>query len=387
MKVTRLKLTNWRNFLTVDVPLGDRMFIIGPNAAGKSNLLDVFRFLRDVAKTGGGLQQAINDRGGMSKIRCLAGRREGGVGIEVTLVDRTKSAEPWTYSLAFKVKERGDRSPRITHERVTHGDEVLLNRPEVVDEQDDLRLTQTHLEQISANSKFRELARAFSNTQYLHLVPQLVKHPREFSGPGIAGDPFGRAFLENIAKTPEKTRSSRLAKIESALQCAVPQLKQLQHVVDIEEGGVPHLEALYEHWRPNPARQREREFSDGTLRLIGLFWSLLDGKSLLLLEEPELSLHAAIVKRLPELIAKLTKRRGRQVIISTHSSELLSSPGIGGEEILLLRPQPQGTYVSVAADDGDIRQLLEAGLSVAEAALPTTALPSIRQLDLFEEVK
>jgi predicted ATPase len=54
MYVTRLKLKNWRNFREVDVPLRERTFLLGPNAAGKSNLLDVFRFLRDIAKPAGG---------------------------------------------------------------------------------------------------------------------------------------------------------------------------------------------------------------------------------------------------------------------------------------------------------------------------------------------
>ena len=31
MIITRLKLSNWRNFTEVDVPLRDRAFIIGPN--------------------------------------------------------------------------------------------------------------------------------------------------------------------------------------------------------------------------------------------------------------------------------------------------------------------------------------------------------------------
>ncbi|MDD9874780.1 MAG: AAA family ATPase, partial [Gammaproteobacteria bacterium] len=77
MIVSRLTLKNWRNFREADVPLRERQFIVGPNASGKSNLLDVFRFLRDIAKsTGGGLQKAIQDRGGLSKVRCLSARRD-----------------------------------------------------------------------------------------------------------------------------------------------------------------------------------------------------------------------------------------------------------------------------------------------------------------------
>jgi hypothetical protein len=56
----------------------------------------------------------------------------------------------------------------------------------------------------------------------------------------------------------------------------------------MEENGRPHLEAIYDHWRPGAGKQKEDQFSDGTLRLIGLLWSLQEGDSLLLLEEPEL---------------------------------------------------------------------------------------------------
>lgn len=64
MIVSHLRIKNWRNFREVDVPLRERTYLLGANASGKSNLLDVFRFLRDVSKSyGGGLQKAVLDRG------------------------------------------------------------------------------------------------------------------------------------------------------------------------------------------------------------------------------------------------------------------------------------------------------------------------------------
>ena len=66
MIISRIALKNWRNFEDVEVNLTDRVFVVGPNAAGKSNLLDVFRFLRTIAQSeGGGLQKALKDRGGL----------------------------------------------------------------------------------------------------------------------------------------------------------------------------------------------------------------------------------------------------------------------------------------------------------------------------------
>jgi predicted ATPase len=381
--VSHLSLRNWRNFRSVDVELQERTFIVGANASGKSNMLDVFRFVRDIAQPGGGLQKAVSERGGFSRIRCLAARRYPDVEIEIRLIERGDQRTAWRYAIGIKQQPRGDRKPILAYERVWQNGQSVLDRPDSDDREDEARLTQTHLEQISANARFRELARFLETVCYLHLVPQLVRHPREFSGPGVAGDPFGRSFLERIAKTPEKTRKARLRSIEEALRLAVPQLKALSHVVDAAEGGVPHLEAVYEHWRPHGAKQRERDFSDGTLRLVGLFWSLLESDSLLLLEEPELSLNNAIISRLPSLIHRSQRKRKRQVLISTHSSDLLSDRGIGAEEVLLLTPGPEGTTAQVAARVAEVTALLRGGLSVGEATLPRTRPRDIAQLELW----
>src|SRR5260370_14250357 len=75
MRYSKILLENWRNFTHVDIPLQQRMFLVGPNASGKSNLLDAFRFLRDLVRVGGGLEKAVSDRGGVKRLRSLAARR------------------------------------------------------------------------------------------------------------------------------------------------------------------------------------------------------------------------------------------------------------------------------------------------------------------------
>jgi predicted ATPase len=380
MFISHIILKNWRNFLSVDVGLGDRVFIVGPNACGKSNFLDVFRFLRDIAKPGGGLQTAVKERGGVSKIRCLSARQNPKIEIEVHLSDYSSHQPIWKYAIGITQQTRGYRQPILAYERVWKRNEIIVDRPDIDDEKDELRRTQTHLEQISANANFREIAKFFESVLYLHLVPQLLRYPEVFSGPGISEDPFGRSFLERITKTPEKTRKSRLTKIENALRSAVPQLKHLTDIKD--EMGVPHLEAVYEHWRPQAGKQREDQFSDGTLRLIGLLWSLLESDSLLLLEEPELSLNAAIVQKLPSLMYRIQRQKKRQIILTTHSADLLEDKGIGGEEILLLTPSLEGTKVTTASSIDNVRDLLEGGLSIAEVVLPLTKPSEINQLEI-----
>ena len=379
MLVTHLEIKNWRNFRDVKVKLGERAFLVGPNACGKSNLLDVFRFLRDIVTPGGGLQKAVADRGGISKIRCLAARHDPAVYIGVCLAESVDADPAWRYEIEIKQESRGKRRLKITKETVFKGQRKILDRPESLDKADLERLTQTHLEQVNSNKEFRPISEFFQDVLYLHLVPQLVRNPEAFAGPGIPyGDPFGRNFIDRIVNTPKKTRDARLRKIEKALQNAVPQLKGLTDARD--ESGVPHLEVTYEHWRPHAGKQREDQFSDGTLRLVGLLWALLEGNNLLLMEEPELSLNTAIVKKLPGLMYHVRGRNKRQTILSTHSFDLLSDKGISPDEVFLLIPGKEGTEVRPASSDIEIMSLLAEKLSIADAIQPKI---EPRQLDLF----
>lgn len=383
MIVSHIKIKNWRNFRQVDVPLRERQFIVGPNASGKSNFLDVFRFLRDIAKPeGGGLQKALKDRGGVSKIRSLAARQDPGISLEVALANNSDEEPLWRYAIGITQETRGRRLAKLIYEKVWHREEEVLDRPNKEDKEDPYRLSQTYLEQINTNSDFRDVARFLESITYLHLVPQLLRFADTLQGRILENDPFGQGFLERVAKTPEKTRRSRLKRIEKALQIAVPQLQQLEFKRDSETGR-PHLQALYSHWRPNAGLQREDQFSDGTLRLIGLLWSLLEGDSLLLLEEPELSLNAGIVTQLAPLIHRMQRTRRRQVLISTHSDDLMTEEGIDGREVLLLTPAREGTEVTVAADIEDVRNLLEAGLTVGEVVLPRTRPEAVDQMASF----
>jgi predicted ATPase len=387
MIATRLILKNWRNFVDIDVPLSERTYLLGANASGKSNFLDVFRFLHDVSKPqGGGLQKAIADRGGIQKVRCLHARRDPEVRIEIHVSDSRDDRVPvWRYVLGFKPEGKGAQRTLISVEQVWKKGKVqsLLNRPSEADTADSMRLTQTALEQIQANAEFRELSEFFANVTYLHLVPQLLKYGDQIGGQRLEDDPFGQGFLERVAKTSAKTRDFRLRRIEKALSLAVPQFRELRFTKD-KVTGRPHLEAMYSHHRPNAGWQREEQFSDGTLRLMGLLWVLVEDESMLLLEEPELSLNDAIVREIPRLLDRIQrdkKRRGRQVVISTHSEALLSNPGIDGRGVLLLEPHAEGTRVRPV--DKREASSLKSGLSVAEVVLPKTHPKTVEQLALW----
>ena len=375
MFITHLTLKNWRNFRNAEVDFQDITYIMGPNAAGKSNFLDVFRFLRDIANPqGGGLQQALNSRGGMSKVRCLAARNDPKILIDVKLSDSIDESPKWQYILEIAQQSTGKHLAYVSQEKVIDLaiGKAILNRPNSNDKNDERLLSQTALEQIAQNGKFRDIADFFEDVLYLHLVPQLLKFGNELAVKKMINDPFGQGFLETIASTTEKVRKSRLNRIESILKAVIHGMDDLNFERD--EVGRPHLKMRYSHWRPNGGWQTEEEFSDGTLRMIAFLWTLLDNRSVILLEEPELSLHRDIVEKIPELIQRAKKSRKKaegQIFISTHSDAILSSPVIRGQ-YLMLKPSDNGEGTKIEAPNEQEELALDAGISPADILLPTT---------------
>lgn len=386
MIIHNIELHNWKNFQQCSVDLTERCFIVGANATGKSNFLDAIRFLRDIVKQGGGLQTAVESRGGITKIRCLAARTKTDVKITVTLREQEDSEDKWIYSLDFKHTGGGIQKNEVSiiSEQVyaANTNECILNRTENSADEDEETLKYTHLEQANANQKFREIKDTFLNIDYLNIVPQMV---RESSSATNKEDYYGRNFLTQLSKLNETTRNSYLRKVNEVMKLAVPQLDKLAFVKD--ENGLYHLEAKYMHWRAQGSKQTEMQFSDGTLRLIGFLFAILSGNGIILLEEPEINLHSGVVAQLPEFIAKMQRVKKRQILITTHSYDILSNPGIDGSEVILLENTAAGTEAKPISEIEDIRNILQAGLTVADAVIPRTKpseVENIANIDLSQ---
>lgn len=384
MIISKIELFNWKNFHRCEVGVQERCFVVGANAAGKSNFIDALRFLRDVAKQGGGLQTAVRVRGGITKIRCLAAREQSNVKLAIELSESDSRELCWHYELNFKHTGGGIRENqvKIVSEKVFSGREqrYVLDRSAETLGEDEETLKYTYLEQPNANKDFRVIQQFLQNVEYLNVVPQMVRESASSSYSGDKEDYYGRNFLKRQALLNDNTRRSYFRKINEFLKLAVPQLEELSFVKD--EIGVPHLEARYVHWRARGSKQQEMQFSDGTLRLIGFLFALIDSNGVLLLEEPEINLHPGIVAQFPEFIAKIqrVKKGGRQVFITTHSYDILSNEGIAPEEVLLLTNSPEGTEVEVLSNVEKAKNILAAGFSMADVVMPLTKPWSIESM-------
>ena len=93
------------------------------------------------------------------------------------------------YELGIKQEKVEKMSRLLPTNEFGKASEQIVNRPTQEDDNDELRLTQTHLEQINANAEFREISKFLESILYLHLIPQLVRHPEAFAAPD-----FPRSF-------------------------------------------------------------------------------------------------------------------------------------------------------------------------------------------------
>ncbi len=379
LRFTRVRLENWRNFRDAEVRLATRAFLVGPNASGKSNFLDALRFLRDVARPEGGLASAFSQagRGGFKGVRCLFARKPSALVLDV---DVGTDAEPalWSYRLVLQQQQTVKGKPvTVEEERVLHrGKEVAAQRrPQPT--LDWLLYSQTLLEQVQQNGAFRDLVEFFASIRYLHVVPQIVRDSRRAMMSGE--DPFGGDLLRRMKETPKKVRDPRLKRIAAALSIAVPQFEGLELEDDAE--GRPHLNAAFRHWRNHPTKQTEEVLSDGTLRLLGLLWSLTERGGPLLLEEPELSLHDAVVAQLPAMMERAQRLSGRQMIATTHSGSMLDAPGIGLDEVHRVILTENGSSIETAGENPTVREQVQlADWTLGQAVLPLTQPQDIAEL-------
>ena len=347
--------------------------------------MDVFRFLKDIAKPiGGGLQAAVASRGGFQNICNLNLECNNSITIQIEISEDESSATPiWEYELVFSQQHALTTTEVVTENIRSDNSDVgytmslgggfgaaIGHTPLSREGLGAACIRQTALEQESLSQNFRPLTHFFSNITYLHAVPQLIKFNSSIGGRTLENDPFGQAFLDKIANTDELERTEFLSKIQDVLVDVLPNLQIIEFYSDTK--GRPQLRAKFSNHNSAAGWQNQEQFSDGTLRLIALFWQLLDGDNTLLLEEPELSLDEDIIRQLPRMIDELNRtdddKPKRQIIISTHSSAMLENKGIDARYVLRLETGEGGTKIHAISEDD--KTLIMSGFSAAEVILP-----------------
>lgn len=353
-RIRRLRLTNYRSVASCDLALGDLAVLVGPNGAGKSNVLDALVFLKQALSTG--LGEAIDDRGA-DQIAYRASRELQAPRVEVEVeIEGLPGGGSGTYSVSFTV------TPTIAPVITVHSEKCAVRTADGAHcagfstkagmaEVDGMRIPVPAIEgsslilgALAGYDHFAAVRRA--------LVSTTVSAPRP--------DAMRLVTHHGVGKGLER-EAGNLAAVLLWLQQEMPEIKDrvedyqrlivpgLQTVSPREAGGAYVLDFELGSQGPDDAFPLlAGVMSDGTLRALGILTALFapQGDGVLgpvVVEEPETALHPAAAGILFDVVRDASYRR--QVLVTTHSGDLLDAGDLAPSELFAVRSEAGGTHV------------------------------------------
>ena len=392
--LTRIVLRNYKSIAACDVSPAQLSFLVGPNGSGKSNFLDAVRFVADALRYS--IDHALRDRGGIGEVRRRAGGHPTHFGVRV---DFCLAESRGHYAFTVGARPQGgyevQREECYVFGRDPGGSEFYeLARGRV------LRSTMSpppaaaadrlYLVAVSGGGAFRPVYDALSGTGFYNLNPASIRDLQ----PPDPGDLLKRdgsnaaAVLANLA-----ARSSAIkTRVEEYLGQVVP------GVTGVDRRVVGPRETLefrqMVRGAQHPWRFLASNMSDGTLRAFGVLAALFQGAGkdgptrwLVGIEEPEAALHPAAAGVLIDGLREAAQHA--QVLVTSHSPDLLDEPDIPDDSILAVVGEHGETRIGPLDAVG--RSALKEHLFTAGELLrmnqldPDPALSNLKpnQLDLF----
>nr|BDT30593.1 AAA family ATPase [Myxococcus sp. MH1] len=386
--LTRVRLRNYRSIEVCDVNLGPLTFLVGPNGSGKSNFLDALRLITDALRTS--LDHALRDRGGVQEVRRRSSGHPTHFGIHIDF--QLPSGE--TGYLSFRVGARSHGDYVVQREECAVGDtryrvkegDVVQKPAQVAPPASADRL---YLVNAAGLPEFRPVFDMLSNMGFYNLNPDQLRalQPPD-KGELLARDGFNlSSVLERLEKQNNGTTKQR---IEEYLGRIVPSLQ------GVDPKRVGHMETLEFRQSVEGAKEPLRfpaiNMSDGTLRALGILVALFQARTehripVVGIEEPESALHPAAAGILRDALRDGSQHA--QVIVTSHSPELLDDPSIVPEELVSVVASQGKT--KIARVDEATRSVLRDKLYTAGELLKANqlvpdldAVPEAKQMQLWE---
>ncbi|WP_328373737.1 AAA family ATPase (plasmid) [Streptomyces sp. NBC_00445] len=372
--LTRVQVENYRSIASCDVRLGPLTVLAGPNAAGKSNFLDVIRFVRDALNSSPG--QALESRGGLQEVlhRDASGQHADRfrIRLEARVPETKRPAFDAVYVLEVGVHPEGDPRPVLRREEflingLSQGHQFI---PEMAQDsqiawRDDILLPKYARENAEAWALHARL-RAMRFYELLTPVLRAVDDtPGSMPGASTTGRPLGEQG-EHLARVLAVLAERYLwikETFDGYLATMIDNAAGLDGV-EVPEADLAYVVGRFVGEGGRVAKVDRRSLSEGTLRLAGVLTALFQPNvlvgelPLIGIEEPEISLHPPMLGALYD--ALVAASRNTQVMVTTQSADLLDNAAADPAHLLVVRDDGSGTQIGPIDEAG--RQLLADGV-------------------------
>ena len=378
MRIESIRLKNFRSFRDVrmrDIP--SCCVVVGANGTGKSTLFDVFGFLRDCLTFN--VRQALQTRGGYSEI--ISRGEDPNLPIEIEVKFRMEIAgvnRLVTYLLRIGQErnrpvvrreilryKRGRYGSPFRFLDFTDGSGYAIINEELFDKSDEelTREAQSvgrdvlaikglgQFERFKAANAFRQLIENWHVSDF-HI--NLARGSKDAAGYAdhlsVTGD-----NLQLVARNIHETAPEVFGRIVEAMKRRVPGVSEVTPVLT-EDGRL--LLRFRDDSFVDPFV--DRYVSDGTIKMFAYLVLLYDPEPhpLLCVEEPENQLYPTLLRELAEEF-RAYAHRGRQVFVSSHSSDFLNAAKL--DEVFWLVKRQGFTEIRRARDDEQISAFMADG--------------------------
>jgi predicted ATPase len=378
--IHRIRIRNYKSIEFCDVTLEPLTVLVGRNASGKSNFLDALGFLSDVMEFG--IEKAISIHGGAS---AILNRRSKFNRVDF-LVDfgSNDSQQSRFATYAFELSIQRDTG-KVTVEKdeftnlSTSPIRALRHeKPQETNETIGLLLKRQfdYLNKNDANFQYYgwaiELSRKLSRSKVYHFSHSKIRMPQPKAENHLVDRDGGN--LSNVCATLFARDPWIHQRIQQYLNSIVPEVEKF----DVAELGDYRTIRFQCENIENPFYAAS--MSDGTLLAVATLTAFAqtdsngDSPGFIAIEEPETSLHPAAMRALVAAFDEATL--STQVILTTHSSELLDAKEIRPEMIRVVENR-DGATILTPLDGASVEIIREGFYTLGE-------LERIRQLGINE---
>jgi predicted ATPase len=384
--IERFRVDNFKSIAHFDEKIAPFAVFAGPNASGKSNIIDCFRYVRDCLIEG--IEEPTIRRYGWKGLKCRKRYRVGKVAFQITgnnepasdRDDQYLAAKSFDYS--FSVKPQND-SVEI-HEETLDASISYLDPQDGKNRilKEGFRRTGDKIE-IAGDKEFAKIARDRIQSAGLLYSEQLFA-----SAPWLTGSVAIRQYISRWmfycidpeqARLPSKVRPLLyLPERGEDLSILLYHLSKDRTKEGVEARNrlvetMQHLVPGFDNYTVSPKegqvtyriKERKTDFefppelaSDGTVRLLALLAAISyrrHSTTLLCIEEPERSLHPWVMQGLVEFMREAS--RSVQIVVTTHSPHFVRH--CKPEELYLVDKKDGVTEVTRAHSIQKIEKYLE----------------------------
>jgi len=407
MAIKKIKVKNFKSFKDTEIKLGNFNVLIGANASGKSNFIQIFRFLGDIAHYG--LNNAISMQGGIEYIRNIKIGPSDNLLVEISFGFESKpiirkrkniiiKTNELTYRLAleftknrrqfeiaedtlseevnfFKLEDKGNNK---TQEVPFGKGKIIysLTNGKIKIDLKDVPVQLAIKEDNLVPSFIRELPipkksslisllpiihlsmfRLFIDNAIYDFDPKLPKKSTPITGKAeLEEDGSNLAIvLNNILENEGKKRT-----LLNLMKDLLPFVDDVNVEKFADKSILLKLKEEYYHKEYLPASL----ISDGTINITALIIALyFEQKPLTIIEEPERNIHPYLISKIVELMKDVASKK--QVLVTTHNPQMVKFAG--QENILLISRDKDGfSVISKPYEKETVREFLKNELGIED---------------------